>query len=293
MGEREFGGQSMFNALRTVLMRRPDGAFRVDNPADWNYSSQPDLDRAQREHDGLVSLLVRAGIEVLYHSEVLPDHADSIFVFDPVLMTNRGAVTLRMGKPQRRGEEEPLAECLRGHHIPILDSVLAPGTVEGGDLLWLDEHTLAAGIGFRTNSEGIRQLAKIMSRLGVQILRFDLPYFHGPDACLHLLSLISLVDRDLAVVYRPLLPVRLWQELQQRGIGVVEVPDSEFPTLGPNVLALSPRKCLMLEGNSQTARKLEEQGCEVWEYAGTDVSLKVEGGPTCLTQPLLRSRDQE
>ncbi|MEA2603569.1 MAG: dimethylargininase [Acidobacteriota bacterium] len=283
-----YGSQSMVAPLRRVLVRRPDAAFGGADPAVWHYTSRPDLAAAQREHDALVDLLRAAGAEVVEHAAPQPERADAIFVFDPVLITDRGAVLLRMGKALRRGEEEAMGRRLQEVGVPILGALGGEATAEGGDLLWLDRHTLAAGHGFRTNAEGLRQLREILGPLDVEVVPVELPYFGGPEACLHLLSLISLVDDDLAVVYPPLLAVPFWRRLRDRGIRLVEVPEEEFPTQGPNVLALGPRKALMLEGNPATRRRLEEAGCEVVTYVGREISLKAEGGPTCLTQPLLR-----
>jgi N-dimethylarginine dimethylaminohydrolase len=279
----------MVDPLRRVLVRRPDEAFGDADPARWHYTSRPDLQEARREHDALVDLLRGAGAEVIEHSGPQPDRADAIYVFDPVLITERGAVLLRMGKALRRGEEEALGQRLREAGVPTFASLQGEATAEGGDLLWLDRHTLAAGQGFRTNAEGLRQLREILAPLGVEVLPVELPYFGGPEACLHLLSLISLVDHDLAVVYPSLLAVHFWRFLRGRGIRLIEVPDEEFATQGPNVLALSPRKLLMLEGNPITQRRLEEAGCEVLTYRGREISLKTEGGPTCLTRPVWRA----
>ena len=281
----------MVAPLRRVLVRRPDEAFGTADPVRWHYTSRPDLEEARREHDDLVDLLREAspeGTEVIEHSEPLPDRADAIYVFDPVLITERGTVVLRMGKPLRRGEEEALGRRLQEIGIPILGALQGDATAEGGDLLWLDRHTLAAGQGFRTNAEGLRQLREILAPLGVEVIPVELPYFGGPEACLHLLSLISMLDHDLAVVYPQLLAVPFWNLLRDRGIRLIEVPEEEFPTQGPNVLALAPRKLLMLEGNPVTRRRLEEAGCEVRTYKGNEISLKAEGGPTCLTRPVWR-----
>lgn len=283
-----YGCQSMVAPLRRVLVRRPDGAFSAADPARWHYTSKPDLEEARREHDAFTDLLRRSGAEVIEHAEPQPDRADAIYVFDPVLITDRGAVLLRMGKALRRGEEEALGRRLEEIGVPILASLQGEATAEGGDLLWLDRNTLAAGHGFRTNAEGIRQLREILAPLGVEVVSVELPYFSGPEACLHLLSLISMVDDDLAVIYPPLLAVPFWRMLRDRGIGSIEVPEAEFPTQGPNVLALAPRKVVMLEGNPVTHRRLEEAGCEVLTYRGREISLKAEGGPTCLTRPVWR-----
>lgn len=277
----------MVDPLRRVLVKRPDEAFGSADPARWHYTSRPDLDEARREHDALVEILTEAGAEVIDHPEPQPDRADAIFVFDPALVTDRGAVILRMGKELRRGEEAAMARRFEEIGVPILGRLEAPAMAEGGDLLWLDSSTLAVGQGFRTNAEGLRQLREILT--GIDVLPVDLPCFTGPEACLHLLSLISIVDRDLAVVYPPLMPVSFWRLLQERGFRLVEVPEEEFATMGPNVLALAPGRCLMLEGNPETRRRLERAGCEVTTYRGREISLKAEGGPTCLTRPVWRS----
>jgi len=283
-----YGCQSMVAPLRRVLVRRPDAAFGDADPARWHYTARPDLEEARREHDALVELLLDAGAEVIEHPEPQPDHADAIYVFDPALITDRGAVLLRMGKALRRGEEDALGRRLVEIGVPVLGALQGEATAEGGDLFWVDHDTLAAGHGFRTNAEGLRQLREILAPLGVEVVPVELPYFGGPEACLHLLSLISLVDHDLAVVYPPLLAVPFWRLLRDRGIRLIEVPEEEFPTQGPNVLALAPRKALMLEDNPVTRRRLEEAGCEVLTYRGREISLKAEGGPTCLTRPVWR-----
>jgi dimethylargininase len=246
-----YGSQSMIAPLRKVLVKRPDEAFAVADADKWHYTDRPNLERAQQEHDGLAALLRQAGAEVVYHDAPQPDHADAIYVYDPAIVTDRGAIML--------------------------------------SLLWLDHDTLAVGLGFRTNAEGLRQLREALSGLGVSVLPVELPYYQGPVACLHLLSLISIVDHKLAVVYPPLLSVPFWQYLRhERGFRLLEVPPQEFESMGTNVLALAPGRCLMLEGNPVTQQRLIEAGCEVLTYRGHEISLKAEGGPTCLTRPILR-----
>jgi len=283
-----YGSQSMVDPLRRVLVKRPDAAFAVDDPERWHYAGRPDLEKAEREHDAFVALLRAADVEVFDHPEPQPARADALYVFDPALVTDRGAVILSMGKELRRGEEAALARRLSALGVPILYTLHGEARAEGGDLLWLDRHTLAAGLGFRTNAAGVAQLRAALAPAGVSVLPVELPYHTGPEACLHLLSLLSLVDHDLAVAYLPLLPVPFWQLLQERGIRLIEVPAEEFATQGPNVLALAPRRCLMLDGNPITRRRLEAAGCEVSTYRGEEISWKAEGGPTCLTRPLWR-----
>ncbi len=278
----------MIAPLRSVLVKRPDNAFAIDDPAAWHYADRPDLALAQQEHDALVALLQAAGAEVITHDEPQPEHADAIYVFDPALVTDHGAIILSMGKPQRRGEEAVMARRLEALGIPVLYTLQGEALAEGGDLLWLDHETLAVGLGFRTNAEGLHQLREVLAGIGVTVIPVELPYYTGPESCLHLLSLISIVDDHLAVVYPPLLSVQFWKELQWRSFRLVEVPDAEFATMGPNVLALAPGRCLMLEGNPITRQRLEAAGCEVMTYRGNEISLKAEGGPTCLTRPILR-----
>jgi N-dimethylarginine dimethylaminohydrolase len=283
-----YGSQSMVAPLRRVLVRRPDAAFAVDNPAAWHYTARPNLAAAQAEHDALVATLRQFGAEVLYQDEAQPGRADAIFVHDPAIVTDAGAIILRMGKELRAGEPDAIAETFAGLGIPIHARLTGNARAEGGDLLWLDHDTLAAGIGFRTNAEGARQLAEALAPLGAKVLPVELPYYTGPEACLHLMSLISLLADDLAVVYPPLISVPFYQELERRGVRMVEVPEAEFLTMGTNVLAMAPGECLMLEGNPITQERLAQAGCEVRTYKGDEVSLKAEGGATCLTRPILR-----
>ena len=286
--KRNYGGQSMIAPLRRVLVKRPDGAFAVRDPAKWHYTARPQLEIAQQEHDGLVASLRQAGAEVIYQAESQPDYADAIFVFDPALVTDRGAVILRMGKKLRRGEEVVMARQLEAAGVPVYYTLHGQARAEGGDLLWLDDQTLAVGLGFRTNAEGLRQLEEALTGQGITIIPIELPYYTGPEACLHLLSLISIVDHNLAVVYSPLLSVPFWTYLREHNFRLIEVPPQEFETMGPNVLALAPGQCLMLAGNPITQQRLVEAGCEVLTYRGNEISLKAEGGPTCLTRPILR-----
>jgi N-dimethylarginine dimethylaminohydrolase len=288
MSGRTHGSQSMVEPLRRVLVKRPEPCFAAGDPALWHYQGRPDLQAAWAEHDALSATLRAAGAEVILHDEPQPDRADAIFVFDPALVCDAGAILLQMGKALRRGEEAAMGRRFEALGIPILAALHGEARAEGGDLLWIDHDTLAVGLGFRTNAEGARQLGEALRPHGVTVIPVELPCYTGAEACLHLLSLISLVDHDLAVVHSPLLSVPFFQLLQRRGIRLLEIPAEEFATMGTNVLALAPRRCLMLEGNPGTKRLLEQAGCEVLTYRGNEISLKAEGGPTCLTRPLLR-----
>jgi N-dimethylarginine dimethylaminohydrolase len=281
-----YGSQSMIAPLQTVLVRQPDGAFGGADPQRWHYASRVNLPAAQAEHDAFVGLLHGCGIEVAYHHAPLPDHADAIFVHDPAIICDRGAIILRMGKDLRRGEEDAIARTLEGMGIPIHYRLHGDALAEGGDLLWVDEATLAVGQGYRTNAEGLRQLQAALP--GVNVLPVHLPYADGPEACLHLMSFISIVGEKLAVAYLPHMPVPFYQFLQGSGFRFVEVPEEEYRTMGPNVLALAPSVCIMLAGNPVTQARLVAAGCTVYTYTGDEISLKAEGGATCLTRPVLR-----
>ncbi len=285
---RRFGAQSMVAPLRRVLVRTPDAAFATADPAVWHYTARPDLLQARQEHETLVQLLSDTGAEVIRHDEPLDGLADAIYVHDPVLVSDRGAVLLRMGKPLRRGEEEAIGRRLEAVGVPIHYRLTGDALAEAGDCLWLDANTLAVGLGFRTNWAGLEQIEEALGP-EVDVVPVELPYYTGPEACLHLMSFISMLDHDLAVVYLPLIPVPFWQRLQARGIVLVEVPDAEFPTMAANVLAVAPRQCVMLEGSPVTRARLEAAGCAVRTYRGSEISLKAEGGPTCLTRPVWRA----
>ena len=287
--ERSYGGQSMVAPLKKVLVRRPTDDFGVEDYKKWHYTGKPDLKKAQQEHDDFVAILKKEGVEVFYHDEPCPGLADSIFVHDSAIMTNKGAVILRMGKMLRRGEESAIEKTFNRLGIPTHfkcnDESL---TAEAGDILWLDEKTLAIGLGFRTNYEGARHIECIMTKVGVEVITVDLPYDQGKDACLHLQSLISLVDYKLAVVYKKLLAVHFVQYLEEKGFTLIDVPEDEYARMATNILTIRPKVCVTLEGNNKTKEMLEKAGCTVYTYKGDEISHKAEGGPTCLTRPLLR-----
>lgn len=283
-----YGCQSMVDPLRRVLVRRPDASFAVEDPRAWHYTGRPDLGIARAEHDAFVRLLRDAGAEVVYHDAAQPGRADAIFVHDPAIVTDHGAILLQMGKRLREGEEAAIGARFEELDVPILYRLHGDARAEGGDLVWIDHDTLAVGQGFRTNADGLRQIREAVKPLGVETVSADLPYGEGPESCLHLMSVISMVRSNLAVVYEPLLPVPLHEFLTERGIRLVRIPDEEFGTMGCNVLALAPGDCVMLEGNPVTKGRLEKAGCRVRTYRGNEISLKAEGGPTCLTRPILR-----
>lgn len=286
---RKYGCQNMVGRLKRVIVRRPDEAFASADPSAWHYHAAPNLEGAQAEHRAFVEILEKAGADVIFHDEPLQDLADAIYTHDSALVTDHGSIVLRMGKELRQGEESAMARLLAKLDVPVLGRLEGEACAEGGDLLWLDEETLAVGIGFRTNEQGATQLRDILGRIDVRVLAYDLPCYRGSDACLHLMSLMSMIDDDLAVAHLPLMPVRLLLELESRGIGLIEVPEEEFlHGQATNVLALGPRDVVMLGGNPVTEQRLRAAGCRVQTYRGNEISLNAEGGATCLTRPVLR-----
>jgi N-dimethylarginine dimethylaminohydrolase len=280
---RTYGVTSMVSRLRRVAVRPPSP--RGDYPvAHW---AQPlDLDLLQSQHARFVALLASLGCDV----EVLPsadDMPDACFVYDPAFVVGHGVIELRGAKVVRQGEPPLLATQLEDLGIPIVGRLQAPATADGGDMFWLDSTTLAVGRTYRTNDAGIDQLRAILEPHGVKVQQFDMPHDLGPAYCLHLMSVVSPVREDLAVVYERLAPVALLQALQDRGIERISVPDEDYASLGCNVLAVAPGVVVMAEGNEATAKALRDHGVDVHTYAASEIN-KGEGGPTCLTRPILR-----
>ena len=213
---------------------------------------------------------------------------DSIYCRDASIATNAGVIICNMGKQARANEPLAAKKVYQANGIAVLGSITAPGTLEGGDVAWLDEYTLAVGHSYRTNEEGIRQLTVLLQPLGVAVITVALPHYQGTSDVFHLMSILSPVDTNLAVVYSPLMPIVFRNLLLQRGYKLIEVPHNEFESMGCNVLALSPRNCLMVAGNPITKAALIQAGCTITEYKGEEISVKGGGGPTCLTRPLTR-----
>ena len=274
----------MTGRLERVLVR-PPLSEDVEHWREYGWRAAPDHAAAAAEHETLRGLLEEAGAEVVV-SRHDPGNPDAIYVYDPVLVGEAGAVLMRPGKEGRRGEPTAMAATLEAVGIPVAGELEAPSLAEGGDTLWLDERTLLVGIGYRTNEEAIAALEAAFP--GVDVLAFDLPHWNGAGEVMHLMSFISPLDSDLAVVYPRLAPVRLLRLLADRDIAIVEVPDEELESQGSNVLALGPRRALALDGNPETHRRMERAGVEVAVYKGDEISKKGDGGPTCLTRPLLR-----
>jgi dimethylargininase len=270
--------------LRRVLLRPP----RAEELAGWKeygWRSPPDPDAIAAEHAELCALLSGAGAEVVLSEEPVPGDPDAIYAYDPVLIGPAGAILLEIGKPGRAGEAEALVPALTAAGIPIAGRMEAPATADGGDMFWLDERTVLVGRGYRTNNAGIAEIRRLLPI--ADVIAYDLPHLRGRGEVLHLMSLVSPLSEDLVVAFMPLLPVRLVELFEQRGIEIVRVPESEFESMGANVLALAPRVGLALARNTETRRRLESAGVTMHVYEGVELS-KGNGGPTCLTRPLLR-----
>jgi len=282
---RQFGAQSMTAPLHEALIKRPGPGFGAafDDPA-HGFLHSVDLTRAQREHDAFAGTLAGLGTRV-HVLDVETDNPDLVYTFDPLLVSDRGAIPLRPGKPNRTAEPAALEAWTQAAGIPTLGRIEPPGTIEGGDTFWLRPDLLCIGRTLRTNDSGARQLAALV---GGDVRIFDLPYWRGPAELVHLLSVISPLADDLAVVYLPLLPVGLLELLHELGIRMIEVPDEEFATLGCNVLAVRPGVVIAAEGNPRTATAMTAAGCEVHTYPATEVGMNGSGGPTCMTRPIFR-----
>ena len=288
-----FGGHSEVGHLKRVLLKHPRDAYpppeRLETQwEELGYHSKPDLTRACEEHDALAALLESLGSTV----ELLPPASetgmDSIYVRDASILADGGMVICNMGKGARRGEPKAQESLFEKRGMPVLGRIQGNGTLEGGDFIWLTRSIACVGRGYRTNEEGIRQLRTILAECSEEVVEVPLPHWRGPSDVFHLMSVISPIDVDLALVYSPLLPVQFREFLISRGFHLVEVPESEFETMGCNVLTVAPRVCIALEGNPETKARLQRAGAEVFSYSGQEISTPGEGGPTCLTRPVFR-----
>jgi N-dimethylarginine dimethylaminohydrolase len=284
--------QSDSGVLRRVLLKHARDAFVGTDlvRAQWealNYTEAPDFDEACRESDAFASLLRGLGVEVAW-MPAEETGLDSLYVRDAAVVSDRGVILCSMGKVARRGEPPRIGDRLASLGVPLCGAIEGTGRLEGGDVTWLGPRTVAVGRGYRTNDEGIRQLTELLGDAVDEVITVPLPHWNGPTDVFHLMSVISPLAPDLAVVYSPLLPVPFREALLERGIGLVEVPDAEFDSMGCNVLAVGPRVAVAVEGNPETRRRMEAAGVEVHRYSGREISAKGCGGPTCLTRPLER-----
>ena len=284
---------SEYLKLKSCFVKRVAEGFVSDELLNeqWkplNYLDKPDFDLAMKEYSAFENFLLKNEIELLRFPHDSRVGIDSIYCRDASIATDFGMILCGMGKGGRVGEPDSHRDAFEANSIPILGEIATPGTLEGGDVAWLDERTLAVGHTYRTNREGIEQLRSLLEPRGITVLAVDLPHYKGPNDVFHLMSILSPIDKDLAVVYSPLMPIGFRNELLDRGFRLVEVPDDEFESMGCNVLAVAPSKCVMVDGNPKTQRLLLEVGCDVLAYEGSHISVMGGGGPTCLTRPLLR-----
>ncbi len=290
---RAVGGQSDVGRLRRVVVKPVRDAFGTDALVerqwrDLRYTARPDPAGAEREYQRFLSLLTEAGVEVLSFPPDPSVGLDSVYTRDASIVCDRGVILCNMGKAQRRTEPAVQEAFFRSAGVPICGRIGGAGTLEGGDVCWMDEHTLVVGRGYRTNDEGIRQLRALVADSVDEVIVVPLPHWRGPDDVFHLMSIVSPIDADLWLVHAPLLPVPFREALIIRSIELVEVATPEFETLGCNVLAIAPRVVVMVAGNPETRRRLERAGVQVQEFPGREICLKGGGGPTCLTRPLVR-----
>ena len=285
-----FTSHSEIGKIKTVFIKNVQQAFVSQTHIEqyWkslNYLSKPDFRLSLKEYETFQYVLKENGAEIFYLPEDSDVNMDSVYCRDASIATNKGMIICNMGKAGRMNEPLVEKKAFETHGIPVLGTITAPGTLEGGDVAWLDDNTLAVGHTYRTNEEGIKQLTALLKPLGVEVINVSLPHYKGSADVFHLMSIFSPVDTDLAVVYSPLMPIVFRNYLLRRGYELIEVPDVEFETMGCNVLALAPKICLMVDGNPKTKTLLENKGCKVILYKGDEISVKGGGGPTCLTRP--------
>ncbi len=283
--------QSDVGPVKKMLLKHARDAFIDETTIDshWKelgYLERPDFDNAVREYDNFVAALKGFDIDVCFLPADGRVGIDSIYVRDVTISCRHGLVLCNMGKPQRKTEPRAQQDSFEGLGLHVHGRIEGEGRIEGGDVVWLGERTLAVGRGYRTNDEGIRQVEKLLSDCIDELIVVPLPHWRGAGDVFHLMSMLSPIDHDLALVYSPLLPVPFREALVRRGMEFVEVPASEFETMGCNVLTVAPRRCLMLAGNPVTRSRLEKAGAVVEEFQGCEISTKGCGGPTCLTRPL-------
>jgi N-dimethylarginine dimethylaminohydrolase len=282
-----------FGRLTRVALGSPHVAFKdaARIASQWrglNFTAPPDFARAVDEFHALAEIVASSGTEIIEMPEAPGLTLDALYVRDASVVTPHGSLLCRMGKAAREHEPGAQRQAYRAWGVPVVGVIEPPGTLEGGDVVWFDDRTVAVGHGYRTSREGIRQLSQLLGE-EVDVVVVPLPHYRGPADVFHLMSIVSPVDHDLAVVYSPLMPVSFRQWLLERGLTLVEVPDEEFESMGANVLALGPRRVLMLDGNPVTRARLEAARVEVVTYEGVEISVKGGGGPTCLTRPLGRA----
>lgn len=289
-----FGGQSMVGLLRRALVCSPRtaGWHQADTVARWRdlgFHHAPNFAEAQAQHEALCRELEEAGAEVIELPPAPDLSLDAVYTHDASLVTDFGLIAMRPGKANRVTEGHHHASFASRMAIPTEAKITEPGTTEAGDIVWLDPKTLLVGHGYRTNAAGIAQLCDQLAPKGIDVLSAPLPYGPGPSACLHLMSLISLLDEHTALVDLPWLAVETVELLRARGCRLIEIDYSERDTLACNILALGEKRLLAIEENRKTNDRLRKAGFDVRTFPGSELCINGSGGPTCLTRPLLRT----
>jgi N-dimethylarginine dimethylaminohydrolase len=284
---------SEYLRLETLYLKSAESSFYSEKQLSnqWEelqFISKPNFNESLKEYEKFKLFLANKNIELSFFPEDKKTWIDSIYCRDASIATDFGMIICNMGKKGRLYEPKAQLEAYQKNDKDILGEIKFPGTLEGGDVAWLDLNTLAVGHTYRTNEEGIRQLKSLLEPKGIEVIVVELPHYKGKEDVFHLMSILSPVDKNLAVVYSPLMPIKFRNELLQRGIQLIDVPDGEFESMGCNVLAVGPRDCLMVDGNPITKKLLENAGCQVFSYKGNEISVKGGGGPTCLTRPMER-----
>ena len=283
----------MVDPLRRVIMKGPITAWKdinnvKNNWKDLHFSVEPIYDKAITQYNELITLIESFGAEILMLPSDNETNLDSIYTHDPGISTSTGMIICNMGKKERKNEPKALKSFLIHKNILVVGKIEHPGIIEGGDVLWINKRTIAVGEGYRTNRQGIQQLKEILSDQVDHIIPVPLPHWRGPESCLHLMSNISPIDHNLYLIYPKLLPVIFIEYLKNQNIKLINVPDEEYESMACNVLALAPKKCIMMSGNPKTQKLLESYNVKVFTYDGSEISLKGAGGPTCLTRPIYR-----
>jgi len=285
---------SEYLKLVSVYLKSAESSFRSEKKLtkQWKelqFLTKPNFEESLKEYHAFQLFFTNKNIETCFFPADQKTSIDSIYCRDASIATDFGMIICNMGKKGRIQEPKAQLETYRQNIVKILGEITFPGTLEGGDVAWLDQKTLAVGHTYRTNDQGIRQLKALLDPKGIEVIVVELPHYKGKEDVFHLMSILSPVDKNLAVVYSPLMPIKFRNQLLERGFELIEVPDEEFESMGCNVLAVAPRDCLMVDGNPITKKLLEQAGCQVVAYKGNEISVKGGGGPTCLTRPLKRT----
>ena len=288
-----YGSQSMVLPLKRVLMKKPQKIMSKVDLKKWNYEFPLNQKLIESNYDEFFQIIKKSGCEIieLKIKNENKELCDSIFTHDPSLVIKEGAIILNMGKKLRNDETKAHEDFYNLNQIPIIGKIKNDGTVEGGDCLWIKNNLLLIGESYRTNKSGIKQISKILNNYNIKVVPIKLPTGNNKKSCFHLMSLVSMLDEDLVIGCISLIPEELKIEFKKNSIKLIAIPEDEYfksKTLAINILALSPRKLVFLKGNYKTTDLLINENCEIELFEGKELCIKAEGGPTCLTRPILR-----